>query len=215
MKHIKYTLLCSALLVAVNLHAEEPTVWRDSAGHVVVDGSGNCLRTIYWTPDSTCPGRDAGAAAPASAVTTAGDIARPAAAPVVSSRTPVRTTTAPKYREISLASGASFEAGGSDLSAAGKQAVRELLAKFSGESIKQVIVEGHTDDRGAAVFNQQLSEKRANAVKAEMVAQGVAATMIETVGYGEDRPVAENASREGRALNRRVEIKIDAAKREF
>lgn len=90
-----------------------------------------------------------------------------------------------------------------------------MLTKFKGENIKQVVVEGHTDDRGAAAFNQQLSEKRAQAVKAELIANGIDSKVIETAGYGEERPVASNDSRDGRAKNRRVEIKIDAEQRKF
>ena len=90
-----------------------------------------------------------------------------------------------------------------------------LLKEFDGEIIEAVIVEGHTDDRGPAAFNQQLSEKRAEAVKAELIANGVDASLIKTVGYGESKPVASNDTREGRAKNRRVEIKVDAKARKL
>jgi len=213
MKIVHKTLLVSALsLIATTASAHSDTVWLNSSGKVVNDGSGNCLHTSNWKTGDGC---SADGADTEKSTKAAAPVKAAAPAPVTKQAEPVKTSPAPKYRELSLASGASFELGGSTLSPAGKAAVAELLGKFKGETIKQVIVEGHTDDRGAASFNQQLSEKRANAVKAELIANGVDAGVIKTSGYGEDRPVADNNTREGRAANRRVEIKIDATRREF
>ena len=113
---------------------------------------------------------------------------------------------------FSLSSGATFELGGSTLSSEGKAEIAALIAKFEGKTADSVVIEGHTDDSGDASFNQQLSEKRAEAVKAELVAQGAKAEKISTVGYGEDKPIADNATPEGRAQNRRVEIKVNGIK---
>ena len=74
-----------------------------------------------------------------------------------------------------------------------------------------VVIEGHTDDRGQASYNQQLSEKRARNVAATLVNRfGVATDRVTSVGYGEARPTASNASAEGRAANRRVVAVISA-----
>jgi OOP family OmpA-OmpF porin len=70
-----------------------------------------------------------------------------------------------------------------------------------------VAIEGHTDNRASDAHNQALSERRANAVKQYMVAHGVAASRMETHGYGESRPVDSNETEEGRYNNRRVEFK--------
>ncbi|HET7024638.1 MAG TPA: OmpA family protein [Gemmatimonadales bacterium] len=71
----------------------------------------------------------------------------------------------------------------------------------------KVLIEGHTDNQGAAAGNQTLSEKRAAAVKAYLVANyGVAAARLTTKGYGETKPVATNDTPEGRQDNRRVEL---------
>ena len=118
----------------------------------------------------------------------------------------------PEYTTLSLSSSASFELGGSTLSAEGKAAVADIVAQFEGREVNAAIIEGHTDDSGDAAFNQQLSEKRAEAVKAEAVANGANPDKITTIGYGETRPIADNSTREGRAKNRRVEIKIDEKK---
>ena len=213
MNILQKTLLILALgLVATSASAHTDTVWLDSAGSVVKDGSGTCLHTTRWKSGDGCSADGASSVKPAPA---AAPVKAATPAPMTKQATPVKTSPAPRYRELSLASGASFELGGSTLSPAGKSAVAELLGKFKGEKIKQVIVEGHTDDRGAASFNQQLSEKRAKAVKAELIANGVDANVIKTSGAGESRPIADNNTREGRAKNRRVEIKIDATKRQF
>jgi len=71
-----------------------------------------------------------------------------------------------------------------------------------------ILVAGHTDSTGAEEYNQQLSERRAEAVKNALVGQGVAPARITTVGYGESKPIATNDTPEGRQLNRRVEVRI-------
>ncbi|UCE87754.1 MAG: OmpA family protein, partial [Deltaproteobacteria bacterium] len=72
----------------------------------------------------------------------------------------------------------------------------------------RVQIDGHTDATGPEVYNQGLSERRAEAVERYLVEQGVAAESLSTVGYGEMKPVASNETRDGRALNRRVELQV-------
>jgi len=73
------------------------------------------------------------------------------------------------------------------------------------------VVEGHTDSVGADAYNQKLSENRANAVRDVLVNQyGVDAARVNAAGYGEARPVADNATSDGRAVNRRVEAEVEA-----
>ncbi|PVZ13602.1 MULTISPECIES: OmpA family protein [unclassified Pseudomonas] len=72
-------------------------------------------------------------------------------------------------------------------------------------------VEGHTDSVGTDAYNQKLSEKRAAAVRNVLVNQyGVQGSRVNSVGYGESRPVADNATEAGRAVNRRVEANVEA-----
>ena len=75
---------------------------------------------------------------------------------------------------------------------------------------KEVHIEisGHTDNVGSAAFNRELSQNRANAVAAYIVKKGIDANRIKAVGYGFDRPLADNETEEGRARNRRTELKI-------
>jgi len=84
------------------------------------------------------------------------------------------------------------------------EAVR-LLGTGGGSAVS---IEGHTDWIGTDAYNQGLSERRANAVMNYLVDHGVAASRLSTTGYGESRPIASNQTREGRALNRRVELLV-------
>jgi OOP family OmpA-OmpF porin len=73
-----------------------------------------------------------------------------------------------------------------------------------------VEVAGHTDSVGPDAYNQKLSQRRADAVKQVLVKDGVAPNRVTSVGYGESRPVADNATEAGRAVNRRVEASVEA-----
>jgi OOP family OmpA-OmpF porin len=86
--------------------------------------------------------------------------------------------------------------------------LNEGVSVIKAKKYPQVILEGHTDSVGTQEYNQRLSERRANSVKAYLVKKGVPADEITTVGYGKTRPIASNATAEGRRLNRRVEIKF-------
>ena len=92
------------------------------------------------------------------------------------------------------------------------QADIKALADFMNQYPQTTtVVEGHTDARGTDAYNQKLSERRANAVREVLVNQyGVDANRVNAVGYGESRPVADNASDAGRAINRRVEAEVEA-----
>lgn len=73
---------------------------------------------------------------------------------------------------------------------------------------RSIVVEGHTDSEGEAAHNLSLSQKRADAVREHLVAQGIDATKIRAVGKGEREPIADNDTPEGRAQNRRIEIEF-------
>jgi OOP family OmpA-OmpF porin len=88
------------------------------------------------------------------------------------------------------------------------KAVADFMSQYPQTS---TTVEGHTDSTGSDAYNQGLSERRANAVRDVLVNQyGVAADRVSSVGYGESRPVADNGTDEGRAVNRRVEASVEA-----
>ena len=72
----------------------------------------------------------------------------------------------------------------------------------------KVEIAGHTDSQGEAAYNQGLSQRRANAVRSYLTSRGVDASRLSAAGYGETQPVADNSTSEGRAQNRRVELRI-------
>jgi len=84
----------------------------------------------------------------------------------------------------------------------------DVLSWLTENPSKTVIFEGHTDSKGDDAYNQTLSSKRAVAVSNWLVSQGIADNRLASVGMGESRPVADNATANGRSLNRRVEIRI-------
>ncbi len=101
-----------------------------------------------------------------------------------------------------------FEPGKAALTPKGAAVLDELtpvLLKLSGRKFEVI---GHTDANGARASNVALSSARAEAVKAYLVNKGVASLAISTAGMGPDRPVADNATEEGRARNRRIEFRV-------
>ncbi|AIG02201.1 outer membrane porin OprF [Pseudomonas fluorescens] len=83
----------------------------------------------------------------------------------------------------------------------------DFMAQYPATNVE---VAGHTDSVGPDAYNQKLSQRRADAVKQVLVKDGVAPNRITSVGYGESRPVADNATEAGRAVNRRVEASVEA-----
>jgi outer membrane protein OmpA-like peptidoglycan-associated protein len=110
---------------------------------------------------------------------------------------------------ITLSGAVLFATGQSRLLAIAQQKLTEVAAALKDQGFKRITVEGHTDSRGSEAANQRLSEARASAVRSHMVSQGIDASKISAVGLGESRPIASNATSDGRANNRRVEIIVE------
>lgn len=113
--------------------------------------------------------------------------------------------------QVMTLAGDAFASGQSTLrpeARANLQRVIELIARHPGQP---VLIEGHTDGQGSANANQVLSQRRADAVRAALIEDGVDGARLSAVGVGEDRPVADNATADGRARNRRVEIIVQGA----
>lgn len=109
---------------------------------------------------------------------------------------------------ITLPGGVLFTTGKADLLPSARAKLSEVASALAKDSNATLVVEGHTDSRGAATMNQELSENRARAVRDFLVSKGVAADHITSEGFGLTRPVASNDTAEGRADNRRVEIVV-------
>lgn len=99
-----------------------------------------------------------------------------------------------------------FATGKADILPESRPLIDEIVKMLSKHSSLRVGVEGHTDSSGSPATNKALSEARASSVVNAIAAAGVARNRLDPVGIGQDRPVADNRTEEGRAKNRRVEI---------
>ena len=109
---------------------------------------------------------------------------------------------------ITLSGSVLFTSGRSTLLANARPKLDEVAAALQQSEAEKFIVEGHTDSVGSEATNEELSYRRAQTVRDYLIDRGVPADKIRAVGYGKSRPVADNATAEGRANNRRVEIVI-------
>lgn len=99
-----------------------------------------------------------------------------------------------------------FDTGKSELKADGQATVREIVSMLKAAPALKIAIEGHTDNVGQPAANKTLSENRAKSVMAAIVAGGIDSKRLSAAGFGQERPVADNRSDEGRAKNRRVEL---------
>jgi outer membrane protein OmpA-like peptidoglycan-associated protein len=111
---------------------------------------------------------------------------------------------------LTFDSGLLFGFDSAELNAETKSNLRELAGTLKEYDETNLLIEGHTDSKGADTYNQSLSEQRAKAVSDYLKLQGVSGNRLVTKGYGEDQPVADNDSEMGRQKNRRVEVAIIA-----
>ena len=113
--------------------------------------------------------------------------------------------------QVTFASGLLYDFDSDVVKADARTNLRELALSLDTYPGTDVIIIGHTDDVGADSYNQNLSEQRAQAAAAYLVTQGVTRARIGTRGLGEMEPIASNATEDGRARNRRVEVAIFAS----
>lgn len=113
--------------------------------------------------------------------------------------------------QVMTLAGDAFASGQSQLRAEARANLQRIVEFVQRYPNQQVLIEGHTDSQGSANLNQVLSQKRAEAVRDALIQEGVDAARLTALGVGEDRPVADNASADGRARNRRVEIIVQGA----
>ncbi|WP_018993115.1 MULTISPECIES: OmpA family protein [unclassified Thioalkalivibrio] len=185
--------------------AQEPPAANvtDRSGNVVMDRSGECVRTRSWAPEnvrhSEC----------------AGYIQETAEAPEPDPAPEPEPEPEPEFETTTLSAQALFDFDSAELRSEGRDALRELARSLTADDAEysSVLVEGHTCTIGPADYNQGLSERRAQSVADFLASEGVREDDIRTVGYGEDRPTADNSTREGREANRRVEVTSDVRQR--
>jgi OOP family OmpA-OmpF porin len=170
--------------------AEGP-VWKNSTGL--------CWRSGYWTPAMAIAECDPDL------------MPKPAAAPPPPPPPPAAKPApkpAPVAEKVTLAADVLFDFDKSILKNEGKNKLDDLAAKVKAINLEVVIAIGHTDSIGSDAYNQKLSVRRAESVKAYLVSRGVEPNRIYTEGKGEKQPVASNKTKDGRQKNRRVEIEV-------
>ena len=200
----KMAMLIASAALATAAGAQTIDNWKNGSNELVWKNGTNelCWRDANWTPATAAPGCDGALAAPAPAPSAAP--AAPAAAPAA----PAAKPAAPTSSKVTYAADAFFDFDKAVLKPEGKAKLDDLASKVKAINLEVIIAVGHTDSVGSDAYNQKLSIRRAEAVKAYLVSKGIDKSRVYTEGKGEKQPVADNKTKEGRAKNRRVEIEV-------
>jgi OOP family OmpA-OmpF porin len=170
--------------------------WQNGTSELVWKNGTNelCWRDANWTPATAAADCDG---------------ALKAAAPVAAPAAPVAPAApAAVASKVTYSADAFFDFDKSNLKPEGKAKLDDLAGKVKDINLEVIIAVGHTDSVGKDAYNQKLSVRRAEAVKAYLVSKGIEKNRVYTEGKGEKQPVADNKTAAGRAKNRRVEIEV-------
>ncbi len=174
--------------------------WQNGTGELVWKNGTNelCWRDSSWTPATAAAGCDGALV--------------PAPPPVVVAPTPPAPPppppAPPAASKVTFAADAFFDFDKSVLKPEGRAKLNDLVSKIRDVNLEVIIAVGHTDSIGTVAYNQRLSVRRAEAVKAYLVSKGIERNRVYTEGKGKSQPVADNRTAAGRAKNRRVEIEV-------
>jgi len=168
-------------------------VWKNS--------SGQCWRAGSWTPAMAIAECDPDLMPKVTPPP-------PPPPPMMKKSEPMKPKPKPVAEKVTLAADVLFDFDKAVLKNEGKSKLDDLATKVNAINLEVVIAIGHTDSIGADAYNQKLSVRRAESVKAYLVSKRVPPNRIYTEGKGEKQPVASNKTRDGRAKNRRVEIEV-------
>jgi len=135
---------------------------------------------------------------------------KPAPAPPPAAEKPKPAPAKPKpvAEKVTFAADVLFDFDKAVIKPEGKSKLDDIAGKVRGINLEVVIAIGHADSIGSDAYNQRLSVRRAESVKAYLVSKGIEPNRVYTEGKGEKQPVADNKTRDGRAKNRRVEIEV-------
>ena len=202
-------LFASAALVTA-AGAQTVDNWKNGSNELVWKNGTNelCWRNSFWTPATAFPGCDGAIVAPKPVVAAPAAPAPAVVAPRAATPPPVVAPPPPVATKVTYAADAFFDFDKSVLKPEGKAKLDDLVSKIKGINLEVIIAVGHTDAVGSDGYNQKLSVRRSEAVKAYLVTKGIEKNRVYTEGKGEKQPVADNKTAEGRAKNRRVEIEV-------
>ncbi|MEN9912080.1 MAG: outer membrane protein precursor [Pseudomonadota bacterium] len=193
---------------------------QDSSGFIVRNSSGLCVRTGYWTPELAQPECEGGI--PTIVVPVATPYVEPYVAPYVAPIVAEPVISEPviiaapvempkpvvSLEKVTFAADAFFDTDKAILKSEAKVKLDDLAQKVRLVSLEVIVAVGHTDSDASDAYNDKLSMRRAAAVKAYLVSKGIDSSRVLTEGKGEKQPVASNATKAGKAKNRRVEIEV-------
>lgn len=206
----KVAIMFAVATVAGSAFAAGSTInsdnWRNGHGNLIWKNGTNelCWRDANWTPATAAPNCD-GALQPAAAPA---PVAAPAPAPAAAAPAPAPAPAPVAASKVTYAADAFFDFDKSVLKPEGRAKLDDLVGKVKDINLEVIIAVGHTDSVGSNAYNQKLSVRRAEAVKAYLVSKGIERNRIYTEGKGKTQPIADNRTAEGRAKNRRVEIEV-------
>jgi len=176
--------------------------WQNGTGELIWKNGTNdlCWRNAGWTAETAAEGCD-GAKKPLPPPPPP----PPPQPPVVEAPKPPPQVTASK---VTYAADAFFDFDKATLKPEGRAKLDDLASQIKSINLEVVVAVGHTDHVGSHAYNDKLSVRRAEAVKAYLVTKGIDSGRIFTEGKGKRQPIADNKTRAGRAQNRRVEIEV-------
>lgn len=180
-------LLTAVTLAVLAGSASASDNWENSTGTAWRNGDGQlCWRDSNWTPATAAKGCDGALIA-----------------------TPKVTV---KETKVTLQADTLFDFDKSVLKPEGQAALDKLAIGIKGMKLEVIIAVGNTDSVGTDAYNMALGQRRASAVKAYLVGKGIDSSRIYTESKGKSNPVASNATAEGRAKNRRVDVEVVGVK---
>ncbi len=203
----KVAMLFATAALATAAGAQTVDNWKNGTGELVWKNGTNelCWRDANWTPATAAQGCDG-------AIVPAAPAPAPAPAPVAAKPAPAPAPAPVAASKVTYAADAFFDFDKAVLKPEGKAKLDDLVSKVKGINLEVIIAVGHTDSVGTDAYNQKLSLKRAEAVKAYLISKGIEKNRVYTEGKGEKQPVADNKTAAGRAKNRRVEIEVVGTK---
>lgn len=231
---MRITITAAMLAVSVSAVAQDG-YWENPQGEIWKNSYGECWRSGLWSKDKIivgCDGMTAAKPAPAPAPVAAAPAAKPAPAPAPAPVAPPKDTDGDGVTDdkdqcpdtkkgakvdakgcyivlkenVTVSINVKFPTGSSRVDAAGEAEIKQLADFMTEHPQTSVEVGGHTDNTGAVATNKRLSQARADAVRKTLIDKfGIDAGRVTAVGYGPDKPIADNGTADGRNANRRVE----------
>jgi OOP family OmpA-OmpF porin len=199
-------LIAAGVAMSANVSAQSKDgYWTQGGGPVWKNTVGQCWKSNYWTPAMAIAECDPDLVPKPAARPTPPPPPPPAPAPAPK---PAPAKPKPVAEKVTLAADVLFDFDKAVLKTEGKDKLDDLATKVKAINLEVVIAIGHTDSIGSDAYNQKLSVRRAESVKAYLVSKGVEPNRVYTEGKGEKQPVASNKTKDGRQKNRRVEIEV-------